>query len=64
MILLTGTQYDTSLHVVLLKTGYEISDELIVVVVVHLQQLLLEDYAEQWTYYVRILVIVMIDFHC
>ena len=28
MILLTGTQYDTSLHVVLLETGYEISDEL------------------------------------
>ena len=64
MILLTGTQYDTSLHVVLLETGYEISDELIVVVVVHLQQLLVEDYAEQWTCYVRILVLVMIDFHC
>ena len=64
MILLTGTQYNTSLHVILLEIGYEISDELIVVVVVHLQQLLVEDYAEQWTYYVRILVIVMIDFHC
>ena len=54
MILLTGTQYDTSLQVVLLETGYGISDELIVVVVVHLQQLLVEDYAEQWTYYVCI----------